>query len=239
MPAPTGRMTGEEEQLTENDQWSDPAFILRDVLISRVTWSMWCVNLTGGLGFVYIWNYWKAYGQTFIRDDHFLALVGSCAGIVGAVARPLMGWMAQRIGSLSCYWLAFSLLTVTSATFVVCEYAGKPMYFAWVCLMYMAIGIYYTIYTPLYYALFGARYFSFALGVVSTSGVLYLLVVPVSGCCIDGDFGLAWRLFLSAACEFLALVFSVSLRFDCGGTIPAHMKRELFARKRKDMERTE
>nr|KAG5708229.1 hypothetical protein BaRGS_021163 [Batillaria attramentaria] len=54
----------------------------------------------GGLGFVYIWNYWKAFGQTFIRDDHFLALVGSCAGIFGAAGRPLWGWLAERIGSL-------------------------------------------------------------------------------------------------------------------------------------------
>jgi nitrate/nitrite transporter NarK len=40
------------------------------------------------------------YGQSFIHDDHFLALVASLASIFNAIWRPLWGLLADRIGFL-------------------------------------------------------------------------------------------------------------------------------------------
>ncbi|KAK7499224.1 hypothetical protein BaRGS_00009484 [Batillaria attramentaria] len=44
------------------------------------------------------------------------------------------------------------------------------MYFAWVCIMYSAMSIYYAAASPLIFAVFGPRYFSFSIGVVETAG---------------------------------------------------------------------
>ncbi|KAK7496081.1 hypothetical protein BaRGS_00012782, partial [Batillaria attramentaria] len=40
----------------------------------------------------------KAYGQTFIADDRFLSLAVSFSGVANAVARPISGLLADKIG---------------------------------------------------------------------------------------------------------------------------------------------
>ena len=41
--------------------------------------------------------FWQAFGQTFIHDDLFLAVVGSCAAIFNALGRIFWGHIADRI----------------------------------------------------------------------------------------------------------------------------------------------
>ena len=38
----------------------------------------------------------QAYGQTFITDDRFFSIVGSCASALNAVSGMIWGWVADR-----------------------------------------------------------------------------------------------------------------------------------------------
>ena len=44
---------------------------------------------------VYITSVYKVFGQSFIFDDHYLALVGAAAAAAGCLGRILLGFTAE------------------------------------------------------------------------------------------------------------------------------------------------
>ena len=45
---------------------------------------------------------YKAFGQTFIQDDHFLAMVGTVAAIFNAGGRVVWGQLCDSLGYKVC-----------------------------------------------------------------------------------------------------------------------------------------
>nr|KAG5688691.1 hypothetical protein BaRGS_014402 [Batillaria attramentaria] len=127
---------GEREQIPVDGPNYKPV----DILKTRIIWTLWFFNFATDIAFSFITGFYKAWGQTFIHNDRLLALVGSVAPIFNAVCRPVWGLMADRFGFLRCLLLAQTLLTLTSATFITCQYGGAAMFFVWVCMMYYCIG---------------------------------------------------------------------------------------------------
>lgn len=53
-----------------------------DVLKSSLLYMLWMCIFFGGIPYVIVVNYYKLYGQLWIRDDHFLANMGTSIVIV-------------------------------------------------------------------------------------------------------------------------------------------------------------
>ncbi|XP_076373190.1 apicoplast pyruvate carrier 1-like isoform X2 [Tachypleus tridentatus] len=67
--------------------------------------------------------FYKTYGQTFIKDDTFLSIVGSVAGAVHALSRVTVGLIQDKI----------SYKTVFLFTMVATSLEGKVTYMIWIC----------------------------------------------------------------------------------------------------------
>ena len=103
--------------------------------------------------------YLKPFGQTFIKDDEFLAIVGSVSQIFNALGRPFWGFVIDRVSykvSLKklkksihilfkvnkktkklCFLTANTLLVALTGTFYLTEImAFKGVYLIWICLFY-------------------------------------------------------------------------------------------------------
>lgn len=52
-------------------------------------WTLWFTFFLNTQAITYINSMYKAYGQTFINDDHFLSLVGAIAAIFNATGRKV------------------------------------------------------------------------------------------------------------------------------------------------------
>ncbi|KAK3583720.1 hypothetical protein CHS0354_021474, partial [Potamilus streckersoni] len=87
-----------------------------------------------------------AYGQTFILDDHFLALVGSISSVFNCVGRPFWGAIMDRFRfkvAIQCItaWSACLLMTIMAS-----EWVGKTLFAVWVCAVYFCVcGTYSTV----------------------------------------------------------------------------------------------
>ncbi|KAL8594765.1 hypothetical protein ACOMHN_047483 [Nucella lapillus] len=86
--------------VTERSAVTIPQYSPLEVLKQRITWTLWLNNIALDYAFLFIVAFYKAYGQTFIANDHFLALVASFASVFNAVGRPIWGLIADRIGYL-------------------------------------------------------------------------------------------------------------------------------------------
>ncbi|XP_070173340.1 uncharacterized protein [Littorina saxatilis] len=243
------RLTNDDEEDDDDDDENDDDdnnndekhdsldYTPRQILTSRVTWMLWLNNLTIDFGFIFTVAFYKAYGQTFIRDDHFLALVGSFAAVFNAAGRPAWGLVADRIGYLPSLLLAQGVLVVTSGTLITCELSGSSaMFFVWICAMFAGFSGIFALQAPLVSALFGHRHFLFSLGVVTSTGVVSTLTsVPLAGAVLEA-FGWHGLFFLASGCVAFGMVLLSSLLVTCccpRSPLPRHMRTALLTSQRR------
>ncbi|KAK7506901.1 hypothetical protein BaRGS_00001752, partial [Batillaria attramentaria] len=218
-----------------------PDYTPLEVIKSRAAWTVWLIHLGMGFGGTFIWAFTRcvqsAYGQTFIHNDHLLALIGSFSSVFNCIGRPIWGLLADKIGIQTCLMVSQSMLLVSMATLVVCEYVGAAMFFVWVCLIFFALCGYYAMQIPLVFTIFGARCSTFSTGIVYGSGVIYMFCSIFVSAAAKDAFGWRGVFLVGAGFIFFSLLCNASLRFDCGHPIPAHMKRDLFSGRRKHTRR--
>lgn len=71
-----------EDHLTVLEAIKTKAFVI--LMITRFC-SLYVINCFIG--------FHKVFGQTFIKNDHFLTIVGSVSGIFNCLGRPTFGWL--------------------------------------------------------------------------------------------------------------------------------------------------
>lgn len=201
------------------------------ILRSRAAWTSWFFNFFVDLSFVFVLNFYKTYGQTFIRDDRFLSLTGSVASFSYALGQLSLGWLADRFGLLTCMLLTQALLTVSALAMLACQYAGPSLFFIVINLVRLAFGGVYSLQCLIVFVMFGPRYFTFSYGFVSTTPLLSSLLPVFVASAAKDAFGWTGVYLAGAAAVFLGLVLNASLLLDCGHPIPPRMKKDLLDRR--------
>ncbi|XP_060593786.1 oxalate:formate antiporter-like [Ruditapes philippinarum] len=87
-------------------------------------------------GMVFAISLYKAYGQTFINDDHFLATVGSISSVFNSICRPLWGTIYDKFGFQIAVKFVCTLFTCLSCTIMFTETMGKYPFMLWICGLY-------------------------------------------------------------------------------------------------------
>ncbi|KAK7477685.1 hypothetical protein BaRGS_00031069, partial [Batillaria attramentaria] len=171
------------------DKQERPQYHPLEVIRSRVFWTLWAIWFISQLGTSFVINLFKAYGQTFITDDHFLTLVASFSSIFNALGRPFWGLIGDRVGyrivALLCQCMAAALV----ATFVTTEDTGRAAFFIWVCAMFLSMCGFFTMKAALMLALFGSKYFNSNLGLLITNGVFGAILTGIIAPVLKDAFG--------------------------------------------------
>merc|ERR1719471_2657001 len=66
-----------------------------DIVKTREFWVLWVTFVLNTQAVGYINSMYKAFGQTFIQDDHFLAIVGAFAAVFNSSGRVLWGHLCD------------------------------------------------------------------------------------------------------------------------------------------------
>ncbi|KAK7477139.1 hypothetical protein BaRGS_00031625 [Batillaria attramentaria] len=207
-----------------------PVYTPKEILRSRAAWTTWLFNFSTDISFVFVVDFYKTYGQTFIHDDRLLSLIGSFASLSNALGRLVLGLLADRFGLMPCMLTSQGVLTVAAVAILACDHVGASMFFIVVIVVFLAYGGVYSLQSLIVFTMFGPRYFTFSYGFISTTPLLsYLFPVFVASAAKDV---LGWHgVFLAGAvCVFVGWMLNASLLLDCGHPIPNHMKRDLFKR---------
>ncbi|XP_035680848.1 oxalate:formate antiporter-like isoform X2 [Branchiostoma floridae] len=120
----------------------------------------------------------KAFGQTKIQDDHFLALVGAFSAVLNSAGRPFWGWMADRYSfKVSLMGLCTSMIFFTMTLVAVPDetdagVGSKVMFFIWVCGIFGSFCGNFSLFPTATAKTFGPDYVAVNYGLVCTCGVV-------------------------------------------------------------------
>ena len=79
---------------------------------------------------------WKAFGQTFIRDDHYLALIGSGSLVLGLIGRLVWGVLCDMFSYKPIMLLMTGLICFFTFTLPACTEGSESMFLFWVWSIY-------------------------------------------------------------------------------------------------------
>lgn len=132
----------DEDVLYQNDAVSSPTVLVQadtavdiepgQIVKTHEFWILWLTFVLNTQAVGYINSMYKAFGQTFIQDDHFLAVVGAFAAIFNSSGRVLWGHLCDVFGYKLCMLLVTSLITILFSTLFFTEYGARATFAIWI-----------------------------------------------------------------------------------------------------------
>ncbi|CAH1245153.1 SLC16A14 [Branchiostoma lanceolatum] len=148
------------------------------MLRTREFYMLWFMFFMNGNAVVFISTLWKAFGETKIEDDHFLALVGAFSAVLNALGRPFWGWLADRYSfKVSFMGLCTSMIFFTLTLFAVPDetnagVGSKVMFFIWICGIFGSFCGNFSLFPTATAKTFGPEYVAVNYGLVFTSNLV-------------------------------------------------------------------
>jgi len=132
-------------------------------------WILWSTFFLNTQAIGYINSMYKAYGQVFITDDHFLAVVGAFAAIFNAFGRVFWGHMCDKFGYRNCMCLVSICMALLFLTFGYAPVGGSKVLFAvWVWAIFFFFCANFVLLPTATAQTFGTRHSSKNYGLVMT-----------------------------------------------------------------------
>ncbi|CAE1313251.1 unnamed protein product [Acanthosepion pharaonis] len=141
------------------------------ILRKRQFYILWFICVLNGQSILFIAGLYKAYGQTFIHDDHFLAVVGSISAIGNTLGRALWGIVADKIGEKISLLILAILLTALQCLMNLSETIGRYYFLFIVFFIFLTGTGTYAILSSATFKCFGPKYYSTNFGLIFTSQV--------------------------------------------------------------------
>lgn len=115
---------------------------------------------------------YKAFGQQFITDDHFLAFVGSVASIFNAGGRLTWGLLYDKTSFRFCINALCGLLSILMFTFELANYyQSKTLFFIWVLSIFFTFSGIFVIFPTATAQVFGRLHAGTIYGILFTAPV--------------------------------------------------------------------
>ena len=102
------------------------------VIKSTEFWILWATFFLNTQAITYINSMYKAYGQTFISDDHFLAFVGAFAAVFNAGGRIFWGHLCDNFGYRACMMIITAAIASLYASLYFIQDGGKALFATWI-----------------------------------------------------------------------------------------------------------
>lgn len=183
-------------------------FALRCRSFYIVWFTMMLIN--GGMQFIN--SLYKAYGQTFIDDDHFLALVGSLGAIFNCIGRPIWGAVMDKAGFRVAIRCVSGGFVVTTATLLLTEHLSKYVFLLWICALYFFFCGIWSIMPSTIAKLLGPEHMSINYGIIYTGLSAVSILGSIFGTSLKSEIG--WHGLFFMASGLGAIVFFLSFLFN-------------------------
>ena len=181
------------------------------IVRTREFWLLWLTFLLNTQAVGYINSMYKAFGQTFIRDDHFLAVVGAFAAIFNSGGRVLWGYLCDVFSYKLCMMMVTSLITLLFSTLYFTEYGQRATFAVWVWAIFFSFCGNFVLLPTATAQCFGTRNSSKNYGLVMTGSAVGGLLTAVLTQLLSPVFGFLGMFItiavLSSASAVLTLLF--------------------------------
>ena len=129
---------------------------------------------------------WKAFGQTFIKDDHFMELVGSGSLVLSLIGRLVWGILCDLFGYKPIMLMMTSLVCFFTFTLPACTMGSQAMFLVWVWAIFFGYAGSFSVVVTGTADWLGADLAGHVYGVIFMTGsVLSLLAPPLADLLLD------------------------------------------------------
>lgn len=155
-----------------SDLFSTKIFYIIGIMMALVVPGMTFVNSMG-----------KSFGQVFISDDRFLAIITAIAAIFNSCGRLFWGYLMDRLTFSSCLLLKCTLFILLIVTFPL-EFVlqSKTLYTIWMLGLFFTFAGIFVIFPVFIDNVFGGRFSGMAYGILynflSLSSILSSFIIP-------------------------------------------------------------
>ncbi|KAL4219844.1 hypothetical protein ACF0H5_020255 [Mactra antiquata] len=205
----------QSENIDRNSEPQKQLGILEAVkvsLTSRSFYILWLTILLISCGMQFISGLYKAYGQTFIDDDHFLAVVGSVSAVFNCLGRPIWGAVMDKVGYRITMWIISGGFAITTGTLLFTEHFHKSLFLVWVCaIFFFFCGIWSMIPSALA-KLLGPEHMAINYGMIYTGVSIAAILGSTLASTLKSEIGWHGLFFLSSGMG--VIVFIVSFFFN-------------------------
>lgn len=180
-----------------------------EVLRSKYFYMLWFMFLFNAQGMVFVSTLYKAYGQTFIDDDSFLAVVGSFAAVFNGCGRIWWGFLADKTSFRVSMMVSCACFTCFILTFQVTQLQGREMFFIWVCLLFGCFSGSYSLLPTATAKCFGREYMTTNYGMLFTSRVLSAPIGAFLSQILISKIGWSGLCFIISSFSFSSMMLSI------------------------------
>lgn len=156
-------------------------------------------------------GFYKAYGQKFIPDDHFLSFVGAVSSVFNCAGRLFYGLLMDRTNYKTSMLLVSGCLTVLVATFPLTSVLGMAAFAIWVWSIYFTFPGTYSTMPAVTTQTFGHKYGGTIYGFLFTSDIVNNLLVGSLSKTVLGHVG--WTGFFLCLAFFGLIAFTITCFF--------------------------
>ena len=163
-------MIAEKEKLSKSDDDNNDESIAPKVMVKRLSfYVLWIKCCIGSSISTFILSLYKTFGLEMVtQDDIFLATVGAGGAVSTILGKLIFGVLQDYTDNevsmvLQSGTLSFFLLTMYATSAV-----GRVMYFIWVCVIFFAIGGFYSLIASVPAVRYGEKHMLVNYGLINT-----------------------------------------------------------------------
>lgn len=189
----------------QTEKWSlSPTQVLK----TKSFYILWFLYLFNGQGIQFVSTLYKAYGQTFIKDDHFLAIVGSLSAVCNGGGRIMWGIIADKFSVRSALMFSCGIFCISVLTFEVTSLVGKSLYTIYVCILFLSFSGNFVLLPTATARTFGQTYYELNYGMVFTASIITSPVSAILTSNLKSSLGWDNMFFLIAGFSFISVCLS-------------------------------
>ncbi|XP_050740378.1 oxalate:formate antiporter-like isoform X4 [Eriocheir sinensis] len=140
-----------------------------EVIKEKTFYVLWLIYFFNTIPIGYINAMGKSFGQTFIKDDHFLAVMVSLAAIFNASGRVVWGRLMDLTSFRVAMRLLTSVLAFLFATMPLTAYMGKTAFTLWLWAIFFTFSGTFVLMPTATEKAFGAEHYSANYGLLFTT----------------------------------------------------------------------
>jgi len=187
----TEPVTAKREQVSKKDDKEDNASVQeimadeeefvrpKEALMRREFYMLWVSRFCANMITLSVAGFYKAFGQSFISDDHFLSLVGAVSSIFNCSGRLFYGIFMDRTSYRTAILVEMVILTTLVSTLSLTSGLGKIGFALWIWAIYGTFPGTYSTQPAVTTQTFGHKYGGTIYGFLFTSDMCSAALVGV------------------------------------------------------------
>jgi hypothetical protein len=149
----------------------------REALKRKELYMLWMTRFCVVMITQSVSGFYKAFGQSFIHDDHFLSMVGAISSIFNCSGRLLYGVLMDKTNYKTAMTMETICLALLVSTLPATVYGGKIAFTIWIWAIYSTFPGTYSTQPAVTTQTFGHKYGGTIYGFLFTSDIINNLLV--------------------------------------------------------------